>query len=130
MTPRTRKVIPQNDAGAEIPKANAERHHQVAIIKGAAKSANDGRSYLLKGLWACRLAAGLTQRQLAEVMGSSQATVGQLERQQRGAYLKTIARLCDALGVAPEDLLSGHSPERGEMRSPLHNDSNCGDVEE
>jgi DNA-binding Xre family transcriptional regulator len=87
-----------------------QRRHSVAIIKETAQSANNGRSYLLKGLWACRLAAGLDQRQLAQAMGSSQATVGQLERGDRGAYPKTIARLCECLGVAPEDLLSGNSP--------------------
>jgi DNA-binding XRE family transcriptional regulator len=84
-----------------------QRRHGVAIIKETAESANNGRSYLLKGLWACRLAAGLDQRQLAEAIGSSQATVGQLERGDRGAYPKTIIRLCECLGVAPEDLLSG-----------------------
>ena len=57
-----------------------ERSRRVAAIKETAKSTNGGRSYLLKGLWACRLAAGLDQRQLAEAMGSSQRTVGQLER--------------------------------------------------
>jgi DNA-binding Xre family transcriptional regulator len=87
-----------------------ERRHRVAIIKETAESTNYSRSYLLKGLWACRLAAGLSQRQLAEAMGSSQATVGQLERGNRGAYLKTILRLCEVLGVAPEDLLSWDSP--------------------
>jgi transcriptional regulator with XRE-family HTH domain len=86
------------------------RRHRVAIIKETAESTNNGRSYLLKGLWACRLAAGLSQRQLAQAMGSSQATVGQLERGNRGAYLKTILLLCEVLGVAPEDLLSGDSP--------------------
>jgi DNA-binding Xre family transcriptional regulator len=78
-----------------------ERRHRVAIIKETTESANNGRSYLLKGL---------DQRQLAEAMGSTQATVEQLERDDRGAYPKTIVRLCAALGVAPEDLLSGDSP--------------------
>jgi transcriptional regulator with XRE-family HTH domain len=64
----------------------------------------------------CRLAAGLSQRQLAEAMGSSQATVGQLERGNRGAYLKTILRLCEVLGVAPEDLLSVDSPSEPKKR--------------
>ena len=88
----------------------------MAAIKETAKSTNNGRSYLLKGLWACRLAAGLDQRQLAQAMGSTQATVGQLERGDRGAYLKTIVRLCECLGVAPEDLLSGNDPGREEAR--------------
>jgi DNA-binding Xre family transcriptional regulator len=87
-----------------------QRRLRVAIIKETAKSTNGGRSYLLGGLWACRLAAGLTQRELADAMGGSQATVGLLERGCRGAYLGTIARLCEALGVAPEDMLSGSGP--------------------
>ncbi len=95
---------------------NTERSRRVAIIKETAQSANNGRSYLLKGLWACRLAAGLDQRQLAKAMGSSQATVGQLERGDRGAYPKTIMRLCAVLGVAPEDLLSGGDSGQMEAR--------------
>jgi DNA-binding Xre family transcriptional regulator len=87
-----------------------ERSRRVAAIKETAESTNGGRSYLLRGLWACRLAAGLTQRELADAMGGSQATVGLLERECRGAYLRTIMRLCECLGVAPEDLLSGDSP--------------------
>jgi DNA-binding Xre family transcriptional regulator len=84
-----------------------ERHRQIRAIKKEARSLNGGRSYLLQGLWACRQAAGLTQRQLAEMMGSNQTTVRKLEQQSRGAYPKTIQRLCVALGVTPEDLLCG-----------------------
>jgi DNA-binding Xre family transcriptional regulator len=87
-----------------------QRRHRVAIIKETAQSANNGRSYLLKGLWACHLAAGLDQRQLAEAMGSTQATVGRLERGDHGVYPRTIVCLCECLGVAPENLLSGDSP--------------------
>ena len=46
-----------------------ERSRRVAAIKETAKSTNGGRSYLLRGLWACRLAAGLTQRELADAIG-------------------------------------------------------------
>ena len=90
-----------------MPEEETERHCQIAAIKRGAKSLNGGRSYLLQGLWACRQAAGLTQRQLAERMGSSQTTVRKLERLSRGAYPKTIRRLCRVLGVTPEDLLCG-----------------------
>jgi len=103
-----------NLKGKEVRGMNdekTERSRQVAAIKETARSTNNGRSYLLKGLWACRLAAGLNQRQLAQAMGSTQATVGQLERGDRGAYPKTILRLCECLGVAPEDLLSGDGPD-------------------
>ena len=91
-----------------------ERHRQVAAIKKEARSLNGGRSYLLQGLWACRQAAGLTQRQLAGMMGSSQTTIRKLERQSRGAYPKTIQRLCKAMGVTPEDLLCGGSDKQEE----------------
>ena len=88
-----------------------ERRRQISTIKKGARSLNGGRSYLLQGLWACRQAAGLTQRQLAEAMGSSQTTVRKLERLSRGAYPSTIRRLCGVLGVTPEDLLCGDSEE-------------------
>ncbi len=64
----------------------------------------------------CRHRVAINQGQLAQAMGSTQRTVGQLERGDRGAYPKTIVRLCAALGVAPEDLLSGGDPERTEAR--------------
>ena len=91
-----------------------ERHRQIRAIKKEAKSLNGGRSYLLQGLWACRQAAGLTQRQVAQMMGSSQTTVRKLERQSRGAYPRTIQRLCKVLGVNPEDLLCGGGSDKQE----------------
>jgi DNA-binding Xre family transcriptional regulator len=102
----------KNLKGKEVIAMTNEKteRSRVAAIRETAESTNGGRSYLLRGLWACRLAAGLTQRELADAIGGSQATVGLLERGCRGAYLGTIARLCEALGVAPEDLLSGSGP--------------------
>jgi transcriptional regulator with XRE-family HTH domain len=91
-----------------------ERQRQVAAIKKEARSLNGGRSYLLQGLWACRQAAGLNQRQLAGMMGSSQTTIRKLERQSRGAYPRIIQRLCKVLGVTPEDLLCGGSGKQEE----------------
>ena len=91
----------------------AEHRRQVESIKRGARFSAGGRGYLLPGLWACRLAAGLTQRQLAESMGSDQATVRKLEREDRGAYMKTIRRLCEALGVTPGDLLCKDAAEHG-----------------
>ncbi len=98
----------------EVPEEKTERHRQVRAIKKAARSLNDGRSYLLQGLWACRLARGLTQRQLSEATGSSLTTIRKLERQSRGAYPKTVRRLCRALGVTPEDLLCGGDDKQEE----------------
>jgi DNA-binding XRE family transcriptional regulator len=93
----------------------AERRRQVSEIKHGARSANDGRSYLLPGLWACRLAAGLTQREVAKRIGSNQITVRELERERRGAYPKTICKLCMALGVTPEVLLCGSETKQEEV---------------
>jgi DNA-binding XRE family transcriptional regulator len=95
-----------------MPEQELERRRRISAIKKGARSLNGGRSYLLQGLWACRQAAGLTQRQLAGMMGSSQTTVRKLERLSRGAYPKTIRRMCRVLGVTPEDLLCGGSNER------------------
>ena len=97
---------PNEEAGASAEEM-AERRRRVAMQRRGARSVNGGRSYLLPGLWACRLAAGLTQRQLAEAMGGTQNTVRELERQARGSYPNTVGRLCGALGVAAEDLLCG-----------------------
>jgi DNA-binding XRE family transcriptional regulator len=104
------------EGGEKMPEETTERHRQVAAIKKGATSLNGGRSYLLQGLWACRQVAGLTQRQLAERMGSSQTTVRKLERLSRGAYPKTIQRLCDVLGVTTEDLLCGEGVKQDEAR--------------
>jgi DNA-binding XRE family transcriptional regulator len=95
---------------------NVGRHHQVLAIKKQARSDNRGRSYRLPGLWACRLAAGLTQRQVAESIGSNQTTVRELEREYRGAYTKTIVKLSRALSVTPEDLLCGEGTNKEEAR--------------
>ena len=99
-----------------MPHQRTERHRQVAAIKKGARSLNGGRSYLLEGLWACRQAAGLTQRQVAQMMGSSLTTVRKLERQSRGAYPRTIQRLCKVLGVTPEDLLCRGSDKQEEAQ--------------
>jgi DNA-binding Xre family transcriptional regulator len=89
----------------EMSQEAGERRRQVEAIKAGARTLNGGRSHLLQGLRACRLAAGLSQRQVAQRIGSNQTTVRELERLSRGAYPKTIQRLCRALEVTPEDLL-------------------------
>lgn len=54
---------------------------------------------------ACRMTASLTQRELAEAIGTNPATIQALETTSRGAYPKTIKRLCRALAVEPVDLI-------------------------
>jgi transcriptional regulator with XRE-family HTH domain len=58
----------------------------------------------LLGLKASRLAAGLSQRDLAKMIGKSQMTVARLESTS-GASLRTVRRLCRTLNVLPADLI-------------------------
>ncbi len=52
-----------------------------------------------KALIGARLAAGLTQRQLAEKMGTSQAAIARLESGTRLPTIDTLYRLAQILGV-------------------------------
>jgi transcriptional regulator with XRE-family HTH domain len=70
------------------------------------------RSVPLPGLRAQRQRQGITQRELAELAGITQGSVWKLEAGHRGAYPKTIRRLCQALGIIPDDLLREDSAER------------------
>jgi DNA-binding Xre family transcriptional regulator len=97
-------------------EAREERSCQVSASKEAAKTNNGGRSHLLPGLRACRLTAGITQRELAARIGSTQATVRELERGYRGAYISTLRKLCEVLEVGPEDLLCGSDASKKEAR--------------
>ena len=84
---------------------SAERRRQIEVIKRRAHVGPDGRGVYLPGLWSARMAAGLTQRELAAAIGSNQATIHQLERLLRAAYPKTIRKLCAALNAEPVDLM-------------------------
>ncbi len=65
----------------------------------------------LPGLRELRRRRGLSQREVAEMAGVMQDTISQLETERRGAYPRTIKRLCSALQAAPEDLTRGGNPE-------------------
>ena len=83
-----------------------ERREEVGKITEQVGDYYGARSVRLHGLWGCRQAANLTQRQLASLIGSSQATIRSLEALKRGAYPKTIRKLTEALEVSPVDLIS------------------------
>lgn len=87
-------------------KYNTDRRREVRVIKKVIGPEQGGRGAYLPGLWACRLAAGLTQRELAERAGTGSVTIHQLERLNRRAHATTLRRLSEALGVSPADLLS------------------------
>ena len=61
----------------------------------------------LRGL---RVAAGLTQVELAARSGLTHESISRLELGHRGPQAETVARLAEALGVAP-GALAGDGPE-------------------
>jgi DNA-binding Xre family transcriptional regulator len=85
----------------------AERRREVNRIKGDWAIRNGRKGINLGGLKARRLEAGLSQRELARMVGTNQTTIHQLEEKYGGrkAYPKTIRKLCQALGVRPADLI-------------------------
>ena len=95
-------------------ESRAERQKHVEAIKRNLRPCSNGRGAPLPGLRAARLSVALGQRDLAARIGSSQQTILALERQDRGAYPKTIRRLCGELGVEPADLLTGEFMEIAE----------------
>ena len=66
-----------------------------------------------KALIGARLAAGLTQKELAEQMGTSQAAIARLEGGSRMPSVRTLHRLAVILGVdftiTPEEPLAVHA---------------------
>lgn len=49
----------------------------------------------------------LSQRDLGRAAGLAHDTIGQIERGERNAQMKTIRKLADALGVEPHELMEG-----------------------
>ena len=85
---------------------SAERRRQINRIKRRGHPGNAPGTVLLRGLKERRAASGLSQRKLAEMIGTNQATISELEKgTHRGAYMQTVRRLCAALGVSPADLI-------------------------
>lgn len=81
------------------------RRSQVERIRKLSRGGLDGRGAYLPGMWAARMAAGLTQRELAGVVETSQSAIHELETQSRAAYPATIRKVSEALDVEPVDLL-------------------------
>jgi transcriptional regulator with XRE-family HTH domain len=66
---------------------------------------------------AARDAKGLTQAELAELVGVDQTTISDLEcRRNRNPSWRTVKRIADALGVAPETIfpVRDAAPQKGE----------------
>jgi DNA-binding Xre family transcriptional regulator len=86
----------------------AERRREVNRIKGDWALRYGRKAINLGGLKARRLEAGLSQKELARMIGTKNlTTIRRLEKKYggRSAYPKTIRKLCQALGVRPADLI-------------------------
>jgi DNA-binding Xre family transcriptional regulator len=85
----------------------AERRREVNRIKRDWALSYGRKAINLGGLKARRLEAGLSQEELARMIGTNLTTIRELEKKYGGryAYPKTIRKLCQALGVRPADLI-------------------------
>ena len=90
-------------------------HQQVRFIRKSAPGPNN-RGAFLPGLWDARMSLALTQRELAQKIGSTQGAIHCLERQTRAAHPRTIRKLCAALGVNPTDLLTIEGGEETSLK--------------
>jgi ribosome-binding protein aMBF1 (putative translation factor) len=88
-----------------------QRRQEVRAIKKVVEPDQKGRGVYLPGLWACRLASGYSQQELAQRAGTGRGTVRSLERQERRAHATTLRRLSAALDVEPVDLLTMETTE-------------------
>ena len=70
---------------------------------------------LAESLQRLRQEAGLTQAEMARVLGISRPTLNRLESASQNATLRTLARLCRALRCKPHDLFE---PGNVRMRLP------------
>ena len=61
---------------------------------------------------AARLRLGLTQEEVAQRVGLAQSVYGRIERGGMKPSVPTLRKLCLALGITPETLLSLGRPER------------------
>jgi DNA-binding XRE family transcriptional regulator len=103
-------VSVKNEGKWPVEKVTAEermdRRKQVNRLKKQSAVFRNRVTVRLLGLKACRLAAGLSQRELARAIGANQWTIAELEKEVgRGANMITIRRLCRALKVMPADLI-------------------------
>jgi DNA-binding XRE family transcriptional regulator len=96
-----RPCAPESIAkGAEVPLSS-----QADRIKGQARFEEGGRTVMLPGLKACRVAAGLSQAELAALVGAHPTTIADLENGARGAFVSTVRKLSSNLRVLPVDLI-------------------------
>lgn len=71
---------------------------------------------LAAGLSALRAQRGMTQSELARIVGVTPSAISQAERGQRGLSLQTLVELCDRLGVSLDGLVRGRTDSGYDLR--------------
>ncbi|MBR3060781.1 MAG: helix-turn-helix transcriptional regulator [Oscillospiraceae bacterium] len=62
-------------------------------------------------LFALRKRAGLTQQELAEAANLSDRTYADIERGETNMRVSTLLKLCEALHITPDTILTDHADE-------------------
>ena len=70
-------------------------------------------------LLAIRKRAGLTQMEVAEAAGLSNRTYADIERGTVNMRIETILRICDALHITPDEILTGEESAIGRRQEEL-----------
>jgi DNA-binding Xre family transcriptional regulator len=98
---------PEHRSASVSDEERAERRREVNRIKGDWALRYSSSAINLGGLKARRLEAGLSQEELARMIGTNLTTIRRLEKKYGGryAYPKTVRKLCQALEVRPADLI-------------------------
>jgi transcriptional regulator with XRE-family HTH domain len=94
----------------------AKREAQEPAFR-AAREALRPQYEFRRALIAARLAAGLTQAELAQMLGTTQSAIARLESGTITPTVDTLCRLADVLGmqfeIAPQAGLVAHTPTHG-----------------
>lgn len=88
-----------------------ERRREVQVIKRIIGPNKRSRGAFLPGLFACRMAAGVSQAELAALAQVARTTIRSLESGDRRAQATTFRRISEALGVTPAELLTAAAEE-------------------
>ena len=70
---------------------------------------------IAKELLIARLASGLTQKQLAEASGFTEAAISHYENARREPTVASLRKLSDALGVSIDSLTGGKGPTNEDL---------------